>query len=236
VSNDDMLHVLVIDDDDDLRRLLVDLVTRAGHQPVPASSAEEGLELLPFWTFQVAFLDYRLPGMDGLVLGEFLRRNNPDMSIVLVTADDDASLERRSKNLSIRFLAKPFEPTDVQRALEDYVELAKERRRQRLEEQASDFGPSFAEYGTEITECFGIPKVPNRIEERLVETLKRSLHNLRTIARYTERDRVVALSGLISAKVLGVQLPRAPSGRTYYEEYDVLMHQHGRRAEFTGTA
>ena len=52
------------------------------------------------------------------------------------------------------------------------------------------------------------------------------------MGRYTERDRVLALSGLLAARVLGVDLPRLPSGRTPYEEYDEIMRQHGRRTEF----
>ena len=54
-----------------LRGLLVDIIGRGGHQAVPVASAEEGLELLPIWTFQVAFIDQRLPGMEGLVLGQY---------------------------------------------------------------------------------------------------------------------------------------------------------------------
>ena len=48
-----------------------------------------------------------------------------------------------------------------------------------------------------------------------------------------ERDRVVALSGLLTARVLGVDMPRASNGNTLFEEYDRLMETHGRRTEFT---
>src|SRR5215510_14461459 len=93
----DQVNILVIDDVSALRGLLVDIITRRGHQAVPAASAEEGLELLPFWTFQVAFIDQKLPGMEGLVLGEYLRRNNPDMTIALVTGEQDTRLPRLAK-------------------------------------------------------------------------------------------------------------------------------------------
>ena len=52
-------------------------------------------------------------------------------------------------------------------------------------------------------------------------------------SRYTERDRVIALSGLITAKVLGIDLPHASDGLSLYEEYDRLMQEHGRRTEFS---
>ena len=236
MADAEQLNVLVIDDDEDVRRLLADVIASGEHQVVCASSAEEGLELLPYWTFQVAFLDHNLPGMDGLVLGAYLRRNNPDMAIALVTGADDEKLPKQSRELGIRFLPKPFDVADVQTILATYIEEAKERRQQRLEQESPDYGPPLATYADEVTDSYGIPKVPNRVQTRLVDTLKRSLNNLRTISRYTERDRAIALSGLISAKVLGLDLPKASSGRSLYEEYDAIMLAHGRRPEFGAKA
>ena len=231
----DVLNVLVIDDDESIRRLIVEIVGRQEHQAVPASNAEEGLKLLPFWTFQVAFIDQRLPGMDGLVLGEYLRRNNPDMTVALVTGEGDARLERRSRDLSITYIKKPFEVREILDVIDAYVAGAREREARRLNREDEDFAPPIARHANELAEAFTMPGVPSRIEDRLVETIKRCLSDLRTVGRYTERDRVLALSGLLAARVLGVRLPRAPSGRTYFEEYDALMRQHGRRPEFEGS-
>ena len=226
------LHILVIDDDEPIRRLLTDILTREGHQVVAAESAEEGLELLPYWTFQIAFLDQKLPGMEGLVLGEYLRRNNPDMMIALVSGEDSRALLKRSRELSIAFIEKPFEVPTVLRILADYQEQAEERREQRLRREAPDYEPPIARFADDVTACYGIPKVPGRVEARIVETLKRCLNNLRSISRYSERDRVVALSGLLSARVLGLELPQTNSGKSLFQEYDDLMRMHGRRTEF----
>lgn len=228
----DQLNILVIDDDDGMRRLLVDIIQKRNHQIVTADTAEKGLELLPVWTFQIAFLDHNLPGMEGLLLGEYLRRSNPDMTIALVTGSADARIEKQARALSLTFIEKPFAVDSILRVIDEYVERAKERdvARQRAEDE--DFVPPIARYGEDITECYGIPKVPNRIEGRVVETIKRCLQNLRSASRYTERDRVVALSGLLSARVLGISLPKTSNGRTLYEEYDHIMVERGRRSEF----
>ena len=109
----DQLNILVIDDDEAMRHLLVDIVTRSGHQAVPAASAEAGLETLPYWTFQVAFIDHKLPGMEGLVLGEYLRRNNADMTIALITGESDQRLLRQTKALNITFVSKPFDVRQI---------------------------------------------------------------------------------------------------------------------------
>ncbi len=230
----DQLNVLVVDDDPAMRELLAEIVHRAGHQTVAAESAEKALQALPLWTFQVAFLDQNLPGMEGLLLGEYLRRSNPDLIIALVTGEDDPRVERRTRELSVTFIAKPFDNASIQRVLDTYVEAAKERAEQRARREAPDFEPPIGRFAPELTECFGIPKVPGRITDRLVSAIQRCLTNLRSVSRYNERDRVVALSGLLTARVLGVDLPHASSGITLYEEYDRLMLHHGRRTEFGG--
>ncbi len=232
MADHQQLNILVIDDDPAMRELLVDIIKKREHQVVVAESAEEGLELLPFWTFQVAFLDHNLPGMEGVVLGEYLRRNNTDMTIAMVTGSDDPRVEKKSRDLSLRFISKPFAVDDILQVIDDTVEAAKEREERRKRGEDPDFEPPIARFVEDIEECYGIPKVPSRIQGRLIETLKRSLNNLRTASRYTERDRVVALSGLLTARVLGVDLPKSSAGRTLYEEYDELMKERGRRTEF----
>ena len=155
------------------------------------------------------------------------------MTIALVTGETDDALPGQTRDAGIAFVPKPFQPEAVRRLLADYVEAAKERRQVRRAEAASDFGPPIASYAEALTESYGIPKVPGRLSDRIIETLKRSLNNLRTSSRYTERDRVVALSGLIAAKVLGIDLPKSKGERTLYEEYDAVMRENGRRAEFS---
>jgi DNA-binding NtrC family response regulator len=233
-QRDDQLNVLVLDDDEAMRTLLVDLVTRYEHQAVPASTAEEALALLPCWTFQVAFLDHNLPGLEGLLLGEYLRKNNPDMTIALVTGQDDPNLERRSRDLAIRFIAKPFNVAEIMTVIEEHQARARDREEARRGSEDSYHAAPIAEYFAEIEECFDVPSVPARIEERLVQVIKRCVNEMRSPSRYSERDRVMALAGLLAARVLGVSLPRSSSGRTYYEEYDAVMSGLGRKREFSG--
>lgn len=228
----EQLNVLVIDDDENVRRLLVDVVTSRGHQALPAGSAEEGMALLPIWTFQVAFLDQGLPGMEGLVLGEFLRKNNPDMTIALITGEDEPRIERLARHLSITFIAKPFEVKQILALLDDAVSEAHVRSVRRHRQEDADFAPPISRFAAEIENSFEMPHLPERIAERLTATIKRKLSDLRSVGRYTERDRVLALSGLLTARVLGIDLPKTHAGLTLYEEYDQIMRHQGRRTEF----
>lgn len=230
------LNILVVDDDDVVLNLLVTLLSRNGHQVVPAGSAEEILELLPYWTFHVAFLDHHLPGMEGLVLGEFLRRNNPEMTIALITGETDPALRKRSDASGLEYISKPFKSADIFGVVERHKEWDRQRRLRRLERSQQHWAPLLSEHMDALSDIYGVPNVPSRIEERLVHTVKTALNNLRAANRYSERDRTIALCGLICAKVLGVDLPKGSSGKTLYREYDELMKHMGRRQEFNGAS
>lgn len=227
------VNILVIDDDADLRALLTDILVRQEHQVVAVASAEEALKLLPFWTFQIALIDQDLPGMDGLDLGRYLRRKNPDMKIAMVTAVGDAKLERQSQTLSIDYLPKPFRNSEILKLVDEYLAGAQEREERRQRQADPDFAPPIATYANDLEEAFAMAGVPDRLVTCLADTIKRSLSNLRLSSRYNERDRILALSGLLTARVLSVTLPRRSSGQTLYEEYDACMQQHGRRTEFS---
>jgi len=230
---DDDLNILVIDDDEAMRELLIEAITTHGHQVISADSAESGLELLPFWTFQIAILDHNLPGMEGLMLGEYLRRQNPHMEILLITGSDDERLPRRTEALNINFLAKPFDLSVIIRHIEDYRMRAKERMDEARSESSPDYTPTFTEYAQDIGAAFSIPSVPDRVSDRIIKTIQRRLNNLRSSSRYTDLDRSVVLAGLLTAKVLGVDLPRTSDGTPLDEEYDRLMESFGKRREFS---
>lgn len=228
----EVLNVLVIDDDPATRQLLVDIVTREEHQVLSAASAEEGLELLPIWTFQVAFIDQHLPGMDGIVLGEYLRRNNPEMTIAIVTGDGDARVERRSRDLALRYISKPFLVEDILEVVDSWINASRERERISSIRGGIDYAPPISTYVQDLPDCFAMPNVPARIEDRLVTTIRRCLNDLKSARRYTERDRVVALSGLLTAQVLGISLPKNSGGATLFEEYDQIMKDRGKATAF----
>lgn len=70
----DQLTVLVIDDEPQVCNLIASAFTRRGDVVVTASSAEEGLEQLPYFTFQVAFVDHHqdLAALSGLLAARVL--------------------------------------------------------------------------------------------------------------------------------------------------------------------
>ncbi len=228
----DELNILVVEDDEALRDLICTALGKEGHRVMAVDSAEAGLELLPNWTFQVALLDHQLPQMEGMRLAEYLKRSNPEMYVVLMTGCDDRQLARRTRSASVRFLEKPFLIGDLITIVSDYLGEAAEREAERLRTSGADYDPPLCHYARELGQRYAMAGVPSRIEDRLAQTVKRALNNLEHSARYTERERVMAFAGLVTAQVLGIGLPRAKSGRTLFEEYDRLMLERGRKTAF----
>ncbi len=105
-------RVLLVENDDDHRRLLALLLRSAGHVPVPAWSAEDGLDILEDDACDLAIFDIQLPGMDGLKALSLVAEKLPRLPVILVTASGDTR-EAEARSLGARdFLRKPFAADD----------------------------------------------------------------------------------------------------------------------------
>ena len=234
-DHSEQLTILVIDDDPDMREMLGRILMRHGHLVVTAPSAEEGLEQLPYYTFHIAYLDQNLPGMDGLVLGEYLRANNPTAMVALVTGDTSTCLERAGARSGIRVIHKPFGNDEILDVVTAYREAARLRAEQEAAHGSTEWAPPVQAYASELAAYFRMPGTPSRIADKLDHAVRQGLNSLRSESRYNERDRVATFAGLLAARVLGVDLPNVAPHTTPWQEYDRIMRARGRRAEFTLT-
>jgi len=230
------LDILVIEDDPALLDLISAVLRADGHQVIAADSAERGLEQLPYFTFEVAFLDHQLPGMEGLVLGEYLRQNNPNMEITLVTGAADDRLRRLAEVHGIQVLAKPFEVDQLLDVVALYLAGEDARESAATVRQTGGIDADLAAHWEALPEAFGAPNVPHRLEELLARRVRQALDNLRFDGPEPARDRVVAYAGLIAAQVLGLHLPRQKDGQTLFAAYDERMRELGRAPAFSVAA
>lgn len=79
-------HLLIVEDHDALRESLVEVLEGAGYHVTAAGSAEAVTELPAARRHDIAILDLNLPGEDGLTLAARLRRTQPGIGIVMLTA------------------------------------------------------------------------------------------------------------------------------------------------------
>ena len=79
-------HILVIDDDKNIRRLYQAELTQAGFKVDCVSDAQEALNRVKPSRFDLAIVDIEMPGMSGLELLKELRQQAPDTRLILNTA------------------------------------------------------------------------------------------------------------------------------------------------------
>jgi two-component system, OmpR family, phosphate regulon response regulator OmpR len=106
-------HILVVDDDARLRRLLHRYLTEHGYHVTAAGDAGEAKAALNSFAFDLMVLDVMLPGQDGISLTSELR-GVVDLPILLLTARGEA--EDRINGLSAGaddYLVKPFDPREL---------------------------------------------------------------------------------------------------------------------------
>jgi DNA-binding response OmpR family regulator len=106
----DKLKLLLVDDEDSLRLLVRDELESGGFDVTEAESGEKALELLPGATFDLAILDIRMPGIDGLEVLRRIRKENQATKIIMLTGVDELKIARDSLVLGANdFLAKPYD-------------------------------------------------------------------------------------------------------------------------------
>jgi DNA-binding NtrC family response regulator len=115
--------ILIVDDEQDMCRALEYLLNKQGFITRKGLSAQEGLDLMAQHRFDYAFLDAKLPDMDGLDLARRIKETAPDIRIVMVSGyyyqDDDSIQTAISRGLIEVFINKPFLQEDILKALKN---------------------------------------------------------------------------------------------------------------------
>jgi putative two-component system response regulator len=118
-------HILVIDDEDVIRLLVVEILESAGYDVTSAKSAERALALLDEAEFDLVVSDVVMPGLSGLELLEAVRARHASLPVVLVTgAGTYDTLSQALTRGAAGLVTKPFAHSDLQSAVADALERA----------------------------------------------------------------------------------------------------------------
>lgn len=108
---------LLIVDDSPIMRSIVKKILGATSFTLEIAEASEGaaaLELISRRAAEIVFLDYNMPGLDGVATLTQIRNADPDVRVVIMTAAHDDSIDQRAREAGANgFLRKPFYPADV---------------------------------------------------------------------------------------------------------------------------
>src|SRR5689334_5627727 len=116
--------VLVVDDDRDIVELIAFLLGTIGCRVTMAMNGRQALDVVASKMPDLILLDLKMPIMDGPTFAAELRRRYPSPPpIVVVTAADDAR-KRAAEIAAAAWIAKPFEPAVLLRAVADHLARA----------------------------------------------------------------------------------------------------------------
>ena len=105
----DKTAILVVEDEEAIRRGLCDVLVFQGHAPVAAATGTDGLALALSGDFPLILLDVMLPGVDGFTICKRTRAVNPGVAILMLTArGSEADVLEGFQAGADDYVTKPF--------------------------------------------------------------------------------------------------------------------------------
>lgn len=111
------LNILVVEDEDAIREMLVMVLEQANFRVIEAASAELALSVLAENRIDLLLLDWMLPGISGVELARRLKRDASykDLPIILLTARGEEEDKIRGLEIGADdYVTKPFSPKELQ--------------------------------------------------------------------------------------------------------------------------
>ena len=119
-----MARILLIEDDDELRKVIAQSLARVGHEVFQAAEGSEGLNLFHGGDFDLVLTDLVMPGKEGVETIIELRRERPALKIIAMSG----GMPRSAFYLNLaghlgaqRTIEKPFTPTDLIRTIDELL-------------------------------------------------------------------------------------------------------------------
>jgi DNA-binding NtrC family response regulator len=112
-----MARILVIDDQEAIRRIVRRALEQAGHEVFDASDGEMGMQMLARHSVAVVISDIFMPGQDGILTLRQIRKQFPDVKVIVISGGDSTGMLdlRRDAELlgAVKSLQKPFTAREI---------------------------------------------------------------------------------------------------------------------------
>lgn len=120
-----MAQILVIEDDEQIRGLIREVLEELGHEVLESSDGEDGLKKFSLNPTYLVITDILMPGMEGLETIRHLRTEVPTAKIIAISGGLEGKgvnvLELAKKFGATRILAKPFDLSQLLAAVEEVL-------------------------------------------------------------------------------------------------------------------
>lgn len=133
-------HILIIDDEAGLRQTMARILLRAGFEVTTVGSGKESLAIITEHTFDLVYLDIRMPDMNGLEVLKTIHAQLPELPVILFTAQPDLhSAVEALRRGATDYLMKPLKPEIlVDRTRVIISDQNKNKRRREIQRQMDE--------------------------------------------------------------------------------------------------
>ena len=112
-----MARILVIDDQESIRRVVRRALEQDGHQVMDASDGEMGMQILVRHSADLVITDIFMPGQDGILTLRQIRKQFPTLKVIVMSGGDSTGILdlRQDAELlgAVRSLQKPFNALEI---------------------------------------------------------------------------------------------------------------------------
>ncbi len=119
-------NILVVDDDQDLREGIIEILTENDFESTGCETAEIALQKIKLHPPGIVIVDNMMPGMGGMALIPIIKRDHPGVKIIMITAFSTVdNAVAAMKSGADDYLAKPFKKDDLLVAVRRNLEVSK---------------------------------------------------------------------------------------------------------------
>ena len=116
--------ILVVEDEEEVRNLIADILTENGHEVITAADGNQGIELFKENDVDIVFSDLGMPGISGWQVAETIKSINKNVPIAIITGWNVDIEQEELQNRGVDFIAmKPFAVTKVLQLVQEGLEL-----------------------------------------------------------------------------------------------------------------
>jgi two-component system, NtrC family, response regulator AtoC len=156
-------RLLIVDDEENMRHMLSELLKGEGYRIATAANGEEGLQLLEQTEFDAVLCDVRMPVMDGLAFLQEARRRNVTSALIMMSAYSSVDLAVEAmKRGATDYVSKPFKVDEI------LLKLQRAQEQQRLQQENINLRKTLRE-----EHCFGSIIAQSDKMKALFDTVER---------------------------------------------------------------
>ncbi|WP_374721270.1 response regulator [Peribacillus tepidiphilus] len=116
--------LLIVDDQFGIRILLNEVFQKEGYLTFQAANGIQALDIVSNHSPDLVLLDMKIPGMDGIEILKRMKKIDPDIQVIIMTAYGELDMIQEAKDLgALTHFAKPFDIDDMRKVVRQYLPL-----------------------------------------------------------------------------------------------------------------